>query len=158
MDSAVASAIAAGVSAVAASIGLILSFFGFRAQARALDAASYLSILERFQENERKLAATDWDDDQRSFIIREHFNFLEGVTHLYNTGRLPGKTREMCKDILINHIAALHTSKEAVFLFEMSVTNVDTYAEIGKFLRENKAEIEARVAIFTRLQEGADSR
>lgn len=140
--------ITAFFTAIAAASGL---FFGARSlsrQSKALDAENLLKVMDRSFEAERKFATIKTvQEEEKSWIANEHFNFLEGLACLYNNNLVNKYTKEWCKDILKNNLATIKMMASLCERFQNSVTNQDTYKEIGIFLKKHGHEIEALVQV-----------
>jgi hypothetical protein len=144
----IAGTIAAFVSAFAAAAAAIFAGLALSSQTRAVDVSSYLEILRRLQDSERRLKDTASDRDQHVFALREYVNFLDGVAHLYNAGRFGRGAAALCWDALCNSIAALETIEEITNVLEDSFTSLETFEHLVAFRKKHKSKIEERKAIF----------
>ena len=144
----IAGAIAAFISASAAATGAIVASVALRSQTRAVDVSSYLEILQRLQEFERRLKDAASDREQYVFALREYANFLEGVAHLHNAGRFGRGTAALCRDALCSAIAALEISQETMSILEASFTSRETFEHLVAFRKKHKSRIEERKASF----------
>ncbi|MGH6899847.1 MAG: hypothetical protein ACREJ5_25395 [Geminicoccaceae bacterium] len=144
----IAGTIAAFVSASAAAASAICSALALRSQARAVDVSSYLEILERLQQFERRLKASDSVSEERVFARREYLNFLEGLAHLYIDARFGRGTVNLCRDALCNSLAAIEINTEMMEILEDSITSSETFEYLGEFRRKHRDIIEKRKVIF----------
>jgi hypothetical protein len=144
----IAGTIAAFISASAAAAGAIVASVALRSQTRAVDVTSYLEILQRLQEFERRLKDAASDRDQQVFALREYANFLEAVAHLHNAGRFGRDTAALCRDALCTAIAALEISEEAMSVLGDSFTSRETFEHLVAFRKKHKSKIEERKASF----------
>jgi hypothetical protein len=144
----IAGTIAACVSAFAAAASAVFSARALRSQTRAVDVSSYLDILERLQQFERRLKASGSGGEEWLFARREYLNFLEGLAHLYIDGRFGSGTNDLCRDTLSNSIAAIEINREMMVILEDSVTSPETFEYLGKFRKKHRDLIEKRKAIY----------
>jgi len=138
------SAIGAAGAALVAAVSAAFAGISLRSDARARDVSSYLDILIRFQESERKINEASEEDIE--FAIREHFNFLEGISYLCNKSMFGRATYELSNDTLINHIAVFEKNDYARNLLEGSVTSENTYECLLGFYKNNRNEIKSRAS------------
>jgi hypothetical protein len=136
------------VGTVAAAASAVCSALALRSQARAVDVSSYLEILDRLQQFERRLEASASGTEQSVFARREYVNFLEGLAHLYMAGRFGSGTASLCRDALSNSVAAIEINTEMMQILEDSITSPETFEYLGKFRRKHRDVIEKRKAIF----------
>lgn len=80
-------------------------------------------------------------DEEREWIANEHFNFLEAISCLYNNRLVSKFSREWCKDVVLNNLAAIQAMPWLHDTFIKSVTREDTYKELQVFLKKYKKEI-----------------
>jgi hypothetical protein len=144
----IAGTLAAFVSACAAAASAIWSGLALRSQARAVDVSSYLEILERLQQFERRLKASSSASEECVFARREYLNFLEGLAHLYIHRRFGSGTNDLCRDALSNSVAAIEINTEMMMILEDSITSPETFKYLGKFRRKHRDIIEKRKVIF----------
>jgi hypothetical protein len=148
----VAGTIAAFVSALAAAASAIFSAAALRSQTRAVDVASYIEILKRHQQFERKLKASASVSEEWIFTRREYHNFLEGLAHLYIKRRFGSKTADLCRDSLANSMAAIEIYTEIMGVLADSVTSPEAFEYLAKFRKKHRRLIEERKAIFSEIQ------
>jgi hypothetical protein len=116
-------------------------------QARATDVESYLRIFQEVREAERQLYdRKNKPEDELNFTRNETLNLIEGFSHLYNKKNFGRATRELTKDVLLNHLAVLSLDKSMLERFEKTVTAQNTYEHIGIFYRKYKTAIQGRTA------------
>jgi hypothetical protein len=144
----IAGTIAVFVSAGAAATAAIFAGLALSSQTRAVDVSSYLEILRRLQDFERRLKDAASDRDQHVFALREYANFLDGMAHLHNAGRFGRGTAALCWDALCNSIAALEISEETTNVLEDSFTSRETFEHLVAFREKHKSKIEERKTIF----------
>jgi hypothetical protein len=132
-------------AAVFAAFSALFAGISLRSDAKSRDVSSYLDILSRFQESERKIDQAS-DRQQIHFIIKEHINFLEGIACLCNKKKFGSATKELCHDALVNHLAVFENNDITRELLENSVTNSETYEYLLKFYQKNRQSIKDRVS------------
>lgn len=143
-----AGTIAALVSAGGAAAAALFAGLALSSQTRAVDVSSFLEILGRLQDFERRLKDAASDSDQHVFALREYANFLDGIAGLHNAGRLGRGTAALCWDALCNSIAALEISEETTKVLEKSFTSRETFEHLVAFRKKHQLKIEERKAIF----------
>jgi hypothetical protein len=83
-----------------------------------------------------------------SRVLVDHLNFIEHMANLHNKALLMKHTLLMCRQTLINHVALIISDSTLRSSFEKSVTDVETFEQIGIFYRTHKKPIEDRSAQY----------
>lgn len=139
--------IATVLSAGAAALGLMGTAIGLHEQARANDVSTHFKIFEEIINSERSLRLAK-NDEEKVFFLNEHFNRLEAIAHLYNQRKFGSATHELCRDSLLNHLAAFSIQAETRNRLERTVTAGNTYEYLQKFCKENRKALKDREECF----------
>jgi hypothetical protein len=145
MDLAAAANWGVVITGFASAGGLFLTAKTISDQARSTDVEAYLQISGEFRESERSFKDyNSLNEDYRTFMFTEHLNRLEGIAHLYFQKRFGRSTKELTKDLLLNHLGTFSLVPEMLVRFESTVTAANTYEYLGKFCRLHKKDLAAR--------------
>jgi hypothetical protein len=138
--------IAAGTlaAAIVAGAGLFLTARSIRQQTNSVDVRTALSIFFAIRESERELQEAKDDEAKTRFRLVEHCNFLELLAQLHFSEALTKQSSNICKDLLLNHLAALDRDEAARKVLAGSVTSSETIEYMIRFCQTYKMELERR--------------
>lgn len=119
-----------------ATIALLYNARSFNIQSKSTEFASYLAMRQWFSESWRRYLIAK-DEPTKKFELGEILNHVEGSCRLYNKGRLPGVTKVMVREYLLEIIPVLFTNVVVASFISKSIITPDTYRHIFEFARRN---------------------
>jgi hypothetical protein len=135
------SAIGQAAAAIIAAIALVGLYFQLRMTRKSTDLKALQDFVQNADQREDRLldAATDAKQDQ-AFI--EFLNFLETSAGALNHDLFPRTTKKFVREKVRDSIATIQGVQTWHIKFEQAITTDTTFAEIAKFMRRNRADIE----------------
>lgn len=140
-------ALAAIGQLAAAAVGLIgLVFVGVqvRATRKTSDFQNLLEFDRRAAEREDALLRAETEATKKQAFF-EFLNFLETHAAALNAKLLPGKSRQLIREKLINSIAVITEEPPWHQTLFDGVTSPTAFAELAKFMRREKGAIDSLV-------------
>lgn len=131
MDAAGWAAVAAGGSAVAAVVSLVVAWHAKRIQGNSSDFANCLQVVSQLRDAMRRVV--DARDDKQQFEFIELLNLMEALALLHNDGKLAASTKKFTGKFLIEAVAWMRASEHMTKLKREAVTGDDTFHELQTF-------------------------
>ncbi len=135
------SALAAGCSAVAATVSLVVARNAKRIQGRSADFANCLEVAGQLRDAMRRVRDEREKEDNEArykFELVELLNLLEALALLYNDGRIAASTKKFTGKFLDEAVGWINIDHGMATLMRQSMTGDDTYCELKKFEARRK--------------------
>jgi hypothetical protein len=150
-------AVAAGCSAVAAAISLLVAWNAKHIQGRSADFANCIEVAGQLRDAMRRVRdERDKDDNEAryQFELVELLNLLEALALLYNDGRIAASTKKFAGKFLDEVLGWISIDNGMAALMRKSMTGDETYRELKKFEKRRKPGIR-NLSRFYRNRRGA---
>ncbi|HUN42792.1 MAG TPA: hypothetical protein VMU81_21070 [Acetobacteraceae bacterium] len=151
MDANAWAAVAAGCSAIAATVSLVVAWHAKRIQGRSADFANCVDVIERLGCAMRRVR--DATEEHYRFEFIELLNLLEALAMLHNDGKIAPSTKRITRKFLDECLAWIRSDEGMKQLMADSVTGDETYMELKAFEQRRHREI-ARQAKSYAIQKG----
>lgn len=138
------SAIAAGCSAVAATVSLFVTWHAKRIQGRSADFANCIQMAEQLRDMQRFVrdeCEKDNNEARYEFELRELINLLEVLALLHNDNRIAASAKKFTGKFLDEVLAWINVDPGMAEFMRKSKTGEDTYRELKRFESRRKNEI-----------------
>jgi hypothetical protein len=144
------SAIGQAAAAAVSMLALIGLYFQIRMTRKSADLKALQDFVQNADQREDRLldAATDEKRDQ-AFV--EFLNFLETSAGALNDGLFPKTTSKFVREKVRDSIATIQGVSPWHVKFEQAITTDTTFAELAKFMKRNRADIDRVVKMRTAL-------
>jgi hypothetical protein len=144
------SAIGQAAAAAVSMLALIGLYFQIRMTRKSADLKALQDFVQDADRREDRLldAATDEKRDQ-AFI--EFLNFLETSAGALNDNLFPKTTKKFVREKVRDSIATIQGVPAWHIKFEQAITTDTTFAELAKFMRLNRKDIERVVKMRAEL-------
>lgn len=144
------SAIGQAAAAIIAAIALVGLYFQLRMTRKSTDLKALQDFVQNADQREDRLldAATNEKRDQ-AFI--EFLNFLETSAGALNGNLFPKTTKKFVREKVRDSIATIQGLQPWHVKFEQAITTDTTFAELAKFMKRNRADIDRVVKMRTAL-------
>jgi hypothetical protein len=135
------SAIGQAAAAIIATLALAGLYFQIRMTRKSADLQALQDFVRNADQREDRLldAVTDAKKDQS---FNEFLNFLESSAGALNHNLFPKTTKQFVREKVRDSIATIQSVQSWHIKFEQAITTDTTFAEIAKFMRRNRADIE----------------
>jgi hypothetical protein len=150
------SAVAAIASAVSAFLSLCAVVITGRIaakQSKVLEFNNCIDIVKQIGEAERRVKEAS--DADRVSKFRDLLNLLETLAMLYTKKRITKAAREYTRKYLVEALAWIDVDDNMRVLIDQSLTGPDTFADLGRFRRSHRREIDAFVEAYRQVPMGA---
>jgi hypothetical protein len=138
------SAAAAGCSALAAIVSLMVAWNAKQIQGRSADFANCIEVAGQLRDATRRVRnECNRKDDEGAYVFefRELLNLLEALALLYNDGKIAASTKKFTGKFLAEALAWIRIDHGMATLMRQSMTGDDTYLELKKFEERSKPEM-----------------
>ena len=135
------SAIAAGFSAGAAVVSLMVAWNARAIQGRSADFANCIDVTSRLADAQRRVREAQDDEARYKFEFRELLNLLEALALLHNDNKIAPSTKKFTCKFLEEAIGWIRVNPEMAAFMRQSTTSDETYHEIQKFEGRRKPNI-----------------
>jgi hypothetical protein len=144
------SAIGQAAAAAISMVALIGLYFQIRMTRKSADLKALQDFVQSADQREDRLldAATDAKKDQ-AFI--EFLNFLETSAGALNHNLFPKTTKKFVRAKVRDSIATIQGVQTWHIKFEQAITTDTTFAELARFMKRDRADIERAVKMRTAL-------
>ncbi len=133
------SAIAAGGSAVAAFVSLVVAWQARSIQGASADFSNCLEVTEQLRAAEARVR--DAEGDKRTFEFNALLNLFEALATLHNDRKLAPSTRKIVGNYLVQVLSWIRNDEGMKRLMEASVTSGQTYEELDRFEKRHTNEM-----------------
>jgi hypothetical protein len=141
------------VAATASAISAFLSFCALLVtgriaakQSKVLEFSNAIDLVKQLGEAERRVKLADDKDKESTF--RDLLNLLETLSMLYLRNRITKAARNYTEKYLIEAIAWIEVDHTMLEMIERSFTGMDTFADLAKFRRRHRKEVDTLVQFY----------
>ena len=133
------SAIAAGCSAVAAIVSLVVAWQARSIQAASADFSNCLEVTEQLRAAEARVNGAK--GNRRSFEFNALLNLFEALALLHNDKKLAPSTRKIVGNYLVEVLSWIRNDDGMKLLMEAAVTSGQTFEELDRFEELHRKEM-----------------
>jgi type II secretory pathway pseudopilin PulG len=134
------SAIGQAAAAIVSMLALVGLYFQIRMTRKSTDLQALQDFVRNADQREDRLLDAE-TDAKRDQAFNEFLNFLETSAGALNNNLFPKTTKQFVREKVRDSIATIQGVQIWHSKFEQAITTDTTFAEIAKFMRRNRADI-----------------